>query len=99
LAATFTIDRLKLKKLLAAYKVSDKNIDEILNTLNKTHRHMNAVAFVSLLERKGLKRDDAINILRRIGVDDVNITSVLNVIDEQRIKDAYGKIVELSVNE
>ncbi len=98
MAGSFSVDRIRLKKILTVLKMNERSIDEILNSINKAHRHINAILFVSLLEKKGLKHDEVANILRRIGVDDVTITSVFNAMDEQRIKETYGKIVELVVD-
>ncbi len=98
MANTFVINRIKLEQILAAFKVSTKNIDDMLNQINKTHRHINALAFVSMLRRYGVRPVDASNILRRIGVDDVTITDIFNMLDEQNISETYGKVVELNVD-
>ncbi len=98
MANTYIVDRIRLEKILSAFKVSTKNIDEMLNQINKTHRHINALALVSMLHRYGVKPADAASILRRIGVDDVTITEIFNRVDEQNISETYGKVVELSVD-
>ncbi len=91
------VSRIKLRKMLSTFRMNDKSIDDLSNSLEKMHRHCNAILFVSMLERKGLKHEDIANVLRRIGIDDVTITNVFNMIDEQRIRDTYGKIVELVI--
>ncbi len=98
MANTFIINRIKLERILSGFKVSTKNINELVNQLNKTHRHVNAVAFVSLLHRYGLRQEEVSNILRRMGFDEVTITEIFNMIDEERISQTYGKIVELWVD-
>ncbi len=98
MANTFVINRIKLEKILSAFSVSTKNIDEMLNQINKTHKHINALAFVSMLHRYGVTPTDTENILRRLGFDDVTITDLFNMLDEQRINEAYGKVVELNVD-
>ncbi|MCL5419807.1 MAG: hypothetical protein M1354_02915 [Candidatus Marsarchaeota archaeon] len=98
MAKTYVISRIKLEKILSTFRISTKNSDEMLNQINKTHRHINAVAFVSMMHRYGVGQADMANMLRRIGFDDVTITEVFNMLDEQRINETYGKIVELDVD-
>lgn len=98
MANTYVINRLKLEKILTAFKVSTKNIDELTNQINRMHRHVNALAFVNALHRYGVRPDEAANILRRIGFDDVTITDIFNMLDEERINEIYGRIIELSVD-
>ncbi len=98
MANTFIVNRIKLERILSGFKVSTKNINELLNQINKTHRHVNALAFVGMLHKYGLKQEDVSNILRRLGFDEVTITEMFNMIDEERINQTYGKIVELWVD-
>ena len=98
MANTYVVNRIRLEQILSSFKVSTKNIDEMLNQINKTHRHINGIAFVSMLHRYGVKPSDVSNILRRIGIDDVTITDIFNKLDEQNINETYGKVVELSVD-
>jgi hypothetical protein len=97
LGETFIINRLDLKKMLTMLKVSDKNIDELESNLNRLHRHVDAVAFVGMLQKLGLKQGDITNILRRIGIDDISITDILTAIDEEKISATFGKVVVLNV--
>ena len=97
MAGTYIINRIELKKMLTNLGCSDKNIEDMLANLNKMHRHVNAVAFVGMLQKLGLKSQDITNILRRMGIDDVTITNVLNMLDEEKIKSTFGKVVELSI--
>ncbi len=98
MANTYVVNRIKLERILSAFRVSSKNIDEMLGQVDKTHRHINALAFVSMLHRYGVKPADTANILRRIGLDDVTITDIFNMLDEQIIGETYGRVVELSVD-
>lgn len=98
MANTFIINRIKLERILSGFKVNAKNINELLNQINKTHRHVNAVAFVNMLHKYGLRQEEVSNILRRMGFDEVTITEIFNMIDEERISQTYGKIVELWVD-
>ncbi len=95
---SFTVNRIELKRMLTVLGVAERSADEMLAQLNKMHRHANAVVFAGMLQKIGLKGDDISNMFRRIGVDDITIANVLNNLDEERIKNAYGKVVEISVD-
>ena len=95
MGATFTVNRIALKRMLTVMMLSERSIDELIASLNKMHRHANAVAFAGMLQRLGLKSDSIANVLRRIGIDDITISSIFNVLDEERIKSAYGRSVEI----
>jgi hypothetical protein len=97
LGTTFTVNRIALKRMLTVLQLSEKSIDELLANLNKQHRHVNAVAFAGMLQRLGLKSESIANVLRRVGIDDITISSIFNMLDEERIKSAYGRIVEIYV--
>ena len=94
---SFAVNRVDLKKMLTALGVSDGAAEGLLTALNKAHRHINAVTFVDMLQKLGLKQYDINNILRRIGIDDASIAEIFNVLDEERIQSAFGKIVKLEV--
>ncbi len=94
---TFAINRIELKKMLTVLGISDKSINSMESTLNKSHRHVNAIAFSGMLQRMGLRQEDIKNVLRKIGIDDVTITDILNMLDEDKINETFGKVVELSV--
>ena len=97
MGATFTISRIELKRMLTVLGVSEKSIDELIAELNKMHRHANAVTFTGMLQKLGLKSEDITNVLRRIGVDDISVSNIMNTLDEERIKNAYGRIVDISI--
>src|SRR5208283_5125157 len=94
---SFTVNRIELKRMLTVLGVSERSADEMLAELNKRHRHVNAVTFAGMLQKVGLKNDDISNLFRRIGVDDVTISNVINTLDEERIRSAYGRIVEILI--
>ncbi|MGC9099195.1 MAG: hypothetical protein ACP5HW_01445 [Candidatus Micrarchaeia archaeon] len=96
---TFIVNRIELRKNLTLLGISDVNINSLEAELNKRHRHINAVAFAGLLQKIGLRQDEIINLFRRIGIDDVKITEIMNVLDEEKINEAYGRVVELDISE
>lgn len=94
---TFTVSRVELKKVLSSLGVSDGVTEGLLSAMDKTHKHVNVITFVDMLQKIGLKQYDINNILRRVGLDDTSIAEVFNVLDEQRIQNTFGKIVKLVV--
>ena len=97
MAETFTLNKVDLKRILTSFRVSDKNVDFILAQLDKMHKHVNAIAFADMLLRVGLKQKDVVNVLRRAGIDDITISNILDAMEENKIKSAFGKIVELKL--
>lgn len=97
MGASFTVNRIELKRMLTVLGVSEKNSDELFAELNRMHRHVNAVNFTGMLQKLGLKNEDIGNVLRRIGIDDITISSIFNVLDEEKIKSTYGRVVEIQM--
>ncbi len=95
MGVTYIVNRIELKRMLTNLGVSDASIEGLLINLDKMHRHVNAVAFAGMLQKMGLKQSDITNVLRRIGVDDVTITDVFNMLDEEKITSTFGKVSEL----
>ena len=97
MSGTFTISKIELKRILSSFKVSDKNTDSILAQLDRMHRHVNVIMFTGMLQNAGLKHNDVINLFRRAGIDDVTISNIFDVLEEEKIKNTFGKLVELKV--
>ncbi|MGB9732458.1 MAG: hypothetical protein ACP5P2_00105 [Candidatus Micrarchaeia archaeon] len=96
---TFTINRIQLRKDLTLLGVSEININALEAELEKKHRHVNAVTFAELLQKAGLKQGEIINLFRRIGVSDVKSIEIMNALDEEKINEAYGRVVELDIGD
>ncbi len=77
--------------------MSDKNSESILNQLDRMHKHVNVVMFTGMLQNVGLKHNDIMNILRRAGIDDVTISNIFDMLEEERIRNTFGKMIELTV--
>ena len=97
MSGTFAINKIEFKRILSSFKVSDKNIDLILTQLDRMHRHVNVIMFTGMLQNMGLKHNDIINMLRRAGIDDVTISNIFDVLDEEKIRNTFGKLIELKV--
>ena len=95
---TFVVSKIDLKKMLSPLGVSPGSIESILNILDKSHKHVNAIAFVGMLQKIGLSSENIENILRRIGIDDLAISDIFDRIDEDKIHQSFGRVVELSVD-
>ncbi len=94
----FTIGRNDLRKALVSMGMEDKAILALFNILNKAHRHINAIAFVTTLERMGVGREKSARVLRRIGMDDVVIANVFRMVDESKIDAEIGKIYDATID-
>ena len=95
---SFTIGRNELRKALVSLRMEEKSILLLFNILNKAHRHINAIAFVTTLERMGLDRDKTARLLRRIGMDDVVIANMFRMVDESKIDAEIGKVYNASID-
>lgn len=94
---TFIITRAELRKLLVTFGVREKNVENLLNDMEKAHRHMDVIKFSDMLIRAGLSRNNLNNILRRIGVDDLRIRNVLNSLDETKIMRETGRLYNATI--
>ncbi|MGC8572135.1 MAG: hypothetical protein ACP5RI_00300 [Candidatus Micrarchaeia archaeon] len=95
---TFVVTRADLRRLFVALGISETRIATIFASMEKKHRHMNAIAFASILDREGnLDRDQIANVLRRIGLDDIVIRKVLNGMDVQKIIAESGKLFDATI--
>jgi hypothetical protein len=97
LAGTFPVSKIEFKRMLSSFKVSDKNVDLILAQIDKSYRHINVVTLASELQKFGLKQSDIANIFRRIGIDDITISNIFDIIEEDKIKSTFGRLIELSI--
>ena len=95
---SFTISRTDLRKALVSMGMEEKSILLLFNLLNKAHRHINAIGFVTTLERMGMNREKSVRVLRRMGMDDVIIANVFRMVDESKIDAEIGKIYNASVD-
>ncbi len=93
-SSTFTILRTELRRVLLVFGMSEKSIEALFSSMEKSHRHINAVTLAAALEKSGIDRDKSTNIFRRLGMDDLTINEVLDMLDEQRINAETGRIYD-----
>ncbi|HUY70207.1 MAG TPA: hypothetical protein VMV00_01405 [Candidatus Baltobacteraceae bacterium] len=97
-SSTFTIPRQDLRRILVIYSVSEKNIQGLFASMEKAHRHINVISFAALLEKAGVDRDKSANILRRLGMDDIAIRTIFNMVDEQKISAETGRVYNVTID-
>jgi hypothetical protein len=95
---SFSITKVELRKLLINYGISENTIARFFGDLEKSHRHINAIAFISLMEKSGVSNSDIINVLRRLGMDDVVISRLMNDEDESKLSVEPGRIFEATID-
>ncbi|MEM0200860.1 MAG: hypothetical protein QXD23_00445 [Candidatus Micrarchaeaceae archaeon] len=95
---TFVVSKIDLKKMLSPLGVSAGSIEAMLSIMDKSHKHIDAIAFVGMLQKLGLTSNKIENILRRIGIDDTRIVEIFNSLDEEKIEATFGKVVDLKIN-
>jgi len=94
---TFIITRQELRKLLITFQVREKNVEGLLNDMEKAHRHIDVIKFSDMLIKAGLSRGILGNVLRRIGIDDLKIRNVLNNLDETKIMRETGRLYNATI--
>ena len=85
-------------KLLNSFGVNIRSVENMLGVLDKMHKNVNAVEFAKMLFGLGLKQIQVETILRRIGVDDLATSDIFDRIDEDKIHQSFGRVVELNVD-
>ena len=94
---TYVINKIELKRILTSFRVNTRSIEAMLGSLDKMHKNVNAIEFAKMLYGIGLKQIQVETILRRIGVDDLAISDIFDRIDEDKIHQSFGRVVELSI--
>jgi hypothetical protein len=96
-SSTFIITRNELRHVLIAFGISEKNVQSVFATMDKSHRHINVITLASLLEKMGMGRNIMGNVFRRIGMDDITINGVFNMVDEQKISAETGRLYNAEI--
>ncbi len=95
---TYSIPKKELKKLLVAYGVDERNIERMFAEMESTHMHMNVLSFSGMLQRFNVGRNKMIQILRRLGLDDLAISRVMDMVDEERLLAESGRIYKATLD-
>lgn len=96
-ANVYAISRSELRRILVAFGMSERNIVNLFATLDKEHQHVNVISLTAMLQKSSLDRDSIANIFRRLGMDDILINDVFNIVDEQKITVETGRIFEATL--
>jgi hypothetical protein len=94
---SYSISKREIKRALIAYGVREPEIEALVADAEKRHMHMNVIAFVLLLEKVNLTRNRIIQIMRRIGLDDIKISKVLDMVDEEKMLAQAGHIYKARI--
>jgi len=95
---TFVIARGELRKVLVSLGMDEKNIIALFGILNKAHKHINMISFVTTVEKMGYDRDKSTKLLRRLGMDDISISNVFRMVDESKIDSEIGRVYNATVD-
>ena len=95
---SFVISRTELRQVLTALGIKERDINNLTTALDKAHRHTNIIIFANLLEKLGIDRDKMGNVFRRMGMDDVTISSVFRMVDESKISAETGRLYDASID-
>ena len=87
----------ELRHVLVAFGMNEKSIQSIFATMDKSHKHINIITFASLLEKAGMNRNLMGDVLRRMGMDDITIANVFNMVDEQKISAETGRLYNAEI--
>lgn len=98
MAGTYMINKIELKRILNSFGVNIRSVEGMLGALDKMHKNVNAVEFAKMLFGLGLKQMQVETILRRIGIDDLAISDIFDRIDEDKIHQSFGRVVELGID-
>ncbi len=97
MAGTYMINKIELKRILTSFGINIRSIEGMLGNLDKMHKNVNAIDFAKMLYGLGLKQIQIETILRRIGIDDLSISDIFDKIDEDKIRQSFGRVVELGI--
>jgi mevalonate kinase len=94
---SFQISRVEMRRVMASFRVSERNIDYIISVMERAHRHMNVITFASMLENIGLSSSELKELLRRFGIEDIDINRIIEMVDEHKIMAESRKLFDVQV--
>lgn len=78
--------------MLVSFGIDERNIERMFAEMESTHMHMNVLSFSGMLQRFDVGHNKMMQILRRLGLDDLAISRVMDMIDEERLMAESGRI-------
>ncbi len=94
---SYSLSRKELKKLLIAYGINEQNIEMMFADMEKKHMHMNVLTFIGILQRSNVSRIRTIQILRRLSINDIAISRIMDMLDEERLLAESGRIYKATI--
>jgi len=95
---TFVMSRIELRRVLVASGVKEREIAAIVSQIEKSHMHINVISFAALLEKAGLNNERVTNIFRRLGMGDIDIRNVMDMIDSYKINAETGRLYDVTLD-
>lgn len=95
---SYSLPRKELKKLLVAYGIDERNIEMMFADMEKKHMHMNVLTFTGILQRSNISRIRIIQILRRLSINDVMISKIMDMLDEEKLIAESGRIYKATID-
>ena len=85
--------------MLTVFGMSESSMQALFSSMEKSHRHINALALAATLEKSGIIRDKSMNIFRRLGMDDLTINEIFESLDEERINAETGRLYDVMLED
>lgn len=95
---TFMLSRVELRRMLVASGVTERDIAAIVSQIEKAHMHVNVISFAALLEKSGMNNERITNIFRRLGMGDIEIRKVMDMIDSYKINAETGRLYDVTLD-
>ncbi|MCX6775788.1 MAG: ATP-binding protein [Candidatus Micrarchaeota archaeon] len=76
----YSFEKNELKNKLTEFGMDDIRASELINTFNRSNKHMDILTFVEFLEKNDLARSNITSFLKGVGMEDTMIIDILNKI-------------------
>ena len=96
---SLSFEKDELKKKMREYGMSEEQGDEITALFSKNGRRMEIAAFVVLLQRYGIARNNISGFLKELGLEDNSLVAVLSRSDELEVQLGDRDISEYVISE
>ncbi|MGB9703592.1 MAG: hypothetical protein ACPLXS_02680 [Candidatus Micrarchaeales archaeon] len=95
MAYSIQFEEREFRKSLLKLGLDEERVNEVINTFDKNHKHLNVINFILMLIRYGIPKDKIENFLKMNGVDDATLIRLFIEVDE--LKSKSGKVYEIQL--
>ncbi|MGC9132118.1 MAG: hypothetical protein ACP5HJ_00510 [Candidatus Micrarchaeia archaeon] len=95
MAYSIQFEEREFRKSLLKLGLDEGRVNEVINTFDKNHKHLNVINFILMLIRYGIPKDKIENFLKMNGVDDATLIRLFIEVDE--LKSKSGKVYEIQL--